>query len=62
MTPDSASRHTLQYVGLAWEQAYQLCVPEKWSMLYWVDWKDEVKVLSESEMGTCALPHQMGAT
>ena len=36
MTPDSASLQTLQYVGLAWEQAYQLCIPEKWSMLYWV--------------------------
>lgn len=33
MTPESASRHTLQKVGLAWEQAYQLCMPEKCSML-----------------------------
>ena len=37
VTPDNASRHTLQYVGRACEQAYQLCIPEKWSMLYWVD-------------------------
>ena len=39
VTPDNASRHTLQYVGRACEQAYQLCIPEKWSMLYWVDSK-----------------------
>lgn len=37
VTPESASLQTLQYVGLAWEQAYQLCIPLKWSILYWVD-------------------------
>lgn len=39
VTPESASLQTLQYVGRAWEQAYQLCIPLKWSMLYWVDWE-----------------------
>lgn len=38
VTPERLSLHTLQKVGRAWEQAYQLCIPEKWSMLYWVDW------------------------
>lgn len=47
MTPDRASLHTLQYVGLAWEQAYQLCIPLKWSMLYWVDWDTHTHTHSE---------------
>lgn len=39
MTPGSASLQTLQKVGLACEQAYQLCIPEKCSMLNWLAWK-----------------------
>lgn len=38
MTPGSASLQTLQKVGLACEQAYQLCIPEKCSMLNWLAW------------------------
>lgn len=38
VTPGRASRQTLQKVGRAWEQAYQLCMPEKCSMLNWEAW------------------------
>lgn len=33
VTPDKLSLQTLQKVGRAWEQAYQLCIPEKCSTL-----------------------------
>lgn len=36
VTPGSASLQTLQKVGLACEQAYQLCIPEKCSTLNWL--------------------------
>lgn len=35
VTPERLSLHTLQKVGRAWEQAYQLCIPEKCSTLNW---------------------------
>lgn len=38
VTPGSASRQTLQNVGRAWEHAYQLCIPEKCSILNWLAW------------------------
>lgn len=38
VTPGRASLQTLQKVGLACEQAYQLCIPEKCSMLNWLAW------------------------
>lgn len=38
VTPGSASLQTLQKVGLACEQAYQLCIPEKCSILNWLAW------------------------
>lgn len=41
VTPDKLSLHTLQKVGRAWEQAYQLCIPEKCSTLNWAVWEGE---------------------
>lgn len=39
VTPDKLSLQTLQKVGRAWEQAYQLCIPEKCSTLNWAVWQ-----------------------
>lgn len=39
VTPDKLSLQTLQKVGRAWEQAYQLCIPEKCSTLNCAVWE-----------------------
>lgn len=43
VTPERLSLHTLQKVGRAWEQAYQLCIPEKCSTLNWATCKGKVR-------------------
>lgn len=43
VTPERLSLHTLQKVGRAWEQAYQLCIPEKCSTLNWATYEDNVQ-------------------
>lgn len=54
VTPGRASLQTLQKVGLACEQAYQLCIPEKCSMLNWLAWKRKNRKIYKEKTMTSA--------